>query len=171
MRRARPTLIAIAVLVCFPNVLGEGLKPDREVSVTSIEHRADKRYRIRAKAWVEGKTPASPPSLYYELTCGALGGYLKVSNLYKAAEAYSKGRDGKDDQSTTKILVIFGVTPEPNKFDLGCVVESVKPADGTAQARATVARGLSTGLAPIESCVKLKDLASVFVIGTWRGRR
>jgi len=119
----------MAVLVCLPVALGEGLKPDREVSVTSIEHRAGKTYRISAKAWVGGKSTGSPPSLYYELTCGALGGYLKVGNLYKAAEAYSKGRDGKDDQSITKILVILGVTPEPNGFDVGCVVESVKSAD------------------------------------------
>jgi uncharacterized protein YqgV (UPF0045/DUF77 family) len=47
-------LVAMAVLVCFPIALGEGLKPDRVVSVISIEHRADKTYRISAKAWVGG---------------------------------------------------------------------------------------------------------------------
>jgi hypothetical protein len=75
MRPSGPALLAMAVLICFPIAIGEELKPDREVSVTSIEHRASKTYRISAKAWVEGKTPASPPSLYYELTCGAMGGY------------------------------------------------------------------------------------------------
>jgi hypothetical protein len=36
MRPSRPALIAMAVLVCLPIALGEGLKPDRVVSVTSI---------------------------------------------------------------------------------------------------------------------------------------
>src|SRR6516165_7413030 len=108
MRSSRTALVVVAMLVCFRLALGEGLKPDRVVSVTSIEHRTDKTFSISVKAWVGEKATGSPPSLYYELTCGALGGYLKVGNRYKAAEAYSKGRDAKDDQSTTKILVIFG---------------------------------------------------------------
>jgi len=129
MRFSRPALIAVAVLVCVSIALGDGLKPDREVSITSIQHRTEKTFSISAKAWVGGKATESPPSLYYDLTCGALGGYLEVGRLYQATEAYSKGREGKDEHSTTKILVIFAVTPEPDKFDLGCVIESTKSAD------------------------------------------
>lgn len=120
------TLLAIAtVLASCPSTFGKTLKPDRVISITSLEHLQDKTgksYRINAKSWEEGKTSGSEPTLFYQLLCGTAAAYLEVGHPYKAAEAYEKG---------TKILVILDVNPEgtANNLGIGCDIEFVKSAD------------------------------------------
>jgi hypothetical protein len=93
--------------------------PDRSISVTGIEHRADT-YKVTGKAWIL-KSGSLEPTLSYQLSCGSTGGYLEVGKIYKASEAYSK--DG------TKILLIFEVKSKPEQTNIGCDVESVKSID------------------------------------------
>jgi hypothetical protein len=105
-------------------VLGKDLKPDRVISVTSLEHhegKPEKSYEVSVKAW-EGTNTKSEPTLYYKLACGTGAGRLEVGRIYEAAEAYSK--DG------VKLLIIFGVQHESDPSDISagiaCNVESVK---------------------------------------------
>jgi hypothetical protein len=113
-------LAAILVMLSAP-VVGKELKPDRVISVTSLEHRegkTDKSYEVSAKAW-KGKDTKSEPILYYKLACGTGAAYLEAGSRYEAQEAYSK--DG------TKILMIFDVKSDPNDIMMiACDVESVK---------------------------------------------
>ena len=116
-------LTAILVMLSA-SVLGKELKPDRVISVTSLEHRegkAEKSYEVSAKAWY-GKDTKSEPTLYYKLACGTGAAYLEVGSRYEAQEAYSK--DG------LKTLVIFDVKSDPNDIMIiGCDVTSVKTAE------------------------------------------
>jgi hypothetical protein len=63
------------------------------------------------------------------------------------------------------------VTPEPNRFDLGCVVESVKPADGTAQARARNRIGASPpGCSAPETISNTKQLEAAGYFAEFGGQ-
>jgi hypothetical protein len=119
------TLLAIAtVLTSCHSTFAKTLKPDRVISITSLEHldKTGKSYRVNAKSREEGKTSGSEPTLYYQLLCGTAAAYLEVGHPYKAGEAYEKG---------TKILVIFEVNSEgvANDLGIGCDIEFVKSAD------------------------------------------
>jgi hypothetical protein len=124
--KIRAGLLAAILVMLSASVFGKELKPDRMISVTSLEHRkgkTEKPYEVNVKSW-DGKSTKSEPTLYYKLECGAGAAYLEVGTLYEAAEAYSK--DG------VKILVIFGVKSETDPKDIigiACDVESVKTAD------------------------------------------
>ena len=93
---------------------GERLKPDRVVSITSIE-----RYENdKSKGYkVEGKT--SEPPIYYKLECGVSAADLEVGHLYKVTEAISDG---------TKILVFFDIHPDPKAIGMSCDIESERTA-------------------------------------------
>jgi hypothetical protein len=124
--KIRAGLLTAILVMLSPSVLGKELKPDRVISVTSMEHREGKTgkpYEVNVKSW-GGKSTKSEASLYYKLACGTDAAYLEVGTLYEAAEAYSK--DG------VKILVIFDVKSETDQKDIigiACDVESVKTAD------------------------------------------
>ncbi len=90
------------------------LKPDRKISITSVEHReTGKPYRV------EGQTSGTKPTLYYKLGCGTGATELEVGHVYDAAEISTEG---------IKTVVIWYATPDPdtNAFGIGCDVESVK---------------------------------------------
>ena len=94
--------------------IGEQLKPDRVISITSLE-----RYENdKSKGYkVEGKT--SEPPIYYKLECGTSAANLEVGHLYKVAEAISDG---------TKILVFFEIHPDPKAIGMSCDIESERTA-------------------------------------------
>jgi hypothetical protein len=125
--KIRVGLLTAILVILFASVFGKELKPDRMISVTSLEHRqgkTDKPYEVNVKSW-DGRSTKSEPTLYYKLACGSGAAYLEVGTVYEAAEAYLK--DG------VKILVIFGVKSEadPNDISSGiaCDVVSVKAPD------------------------------------------
>ena len=91
---------------------GEQLKPDRVISITSLE-----RYETdRSKGYkVEGKT--SEPPIYYKLECGVSASELEVGRLYKVAVAISP--DG-----WTRIMVFFDIRPDPKAIGMACDIES-----------------------------------------------
>lgn len=90
---------------------GQALKPDRTISVVSIE-----RYEnAKSKGYeVEAKTSGSKPSAYYKLECGMNAADLQVGHLYKAAEAVS---------NQSKMLVIFDVHPDPKEIGISCGIK------------------------------------------------
>lgn len=118
--KARAKLLIAAVLLLSHPCFGEESKPDRVISVTSLERREGstaKPYQVKAKGWV-GRTSESQPTLHYELACGASAADLKVTKVYEAMELTAEG---------TKTLVIFHVTEtESTTNDITCDVESVK---------------------------------------------
>jgi hypothetical protein len=117
--KIRAGLLTAILVMLSASVLGKELKPDRVISVTSLEHRegkAEKSYEVSAKAWY-GKDTKSEPTLYYKLACGTGAAYLEVGSRYEAQEAYSK--DG-----------LFDVKSDPNDIMIiGCDVTSVKTAE------------------------------------------
>jgi hypothetical protein len=123
MKPRAGVLLTILLILLLPS-FGTELKPDRVISVTSLERRegnAEKPYKVNAKAWVNRRNSGQEPGLYYQLACAPGAGYLEVGSQYKAMEAYLE--DG------TKMLVIFNVKAGTDpKYLLGCDVESVKAA-------------------------------------------
>jgi hypothetical protein len=112
----RRFLLLAAMLILCNAAFGKDkvLKPDREISITSVEHReTGKPYRV------EGQTTGSKITLYYKLACGTGAADLEVGHVYKAAEITTEGN---------KAFVIWYVTPDPdtNAFGVMCDVESVK---------------------------------------------
>lgn len=86
------------------------LKPDREISITSVERRdTGKPYSV------DGQTSGSRTTLYYKLACGNAAAGLEVGHVYKATEVVDNG---------TKALVIGNVGPDG--LVISCDVESVK---------------------------------------------
>ena len=121
--KPRAGSLMATVLILAHLGFGKELKPDRVISITSLEHQEgsapSKSYKV------EAKTSGSEPTLYYKLACGTGAAYLEVGSLYKAAEAY--------DNDGAKVLVIFSVKPEADPKEtvgIGCDVQSVKTADG-----------------------------------------
>ena len=118
MKPLAELLIAAALLLSHP-CFGEESKPDRVISVTSLERREGstvKPYQVKAKGWV-GTTLGSGPTLYYVLACGAGAADLKVTKDYEAMELTAGGN---------KTLVIFRVTvTQSTSNDVSCEVESV----------------------------------------------
>ena len=113
--------LLIAAVLLLPHLcFGEESKPDRVISVTSLERRAGstaKPYQVKARGWI-GKTSGSGPTLNYELACGSGAADLKVTRVYEAMELTAEG---------TKTLVIFRVTEtQSTSNDVSCDVESVK---------------------------------------------
>lgn len=116
MKRRFLLLLTAATLLLCNAAFGKDkvLKPDREISVTSVEHRdTGKPYRV------EGQTSGSKTTLYYKLACGTGAADLEVGHVYKAAEITTEGR---------KAVVIWYANPDPdtNAFAVSCDVESVK---------------------------------------------
>jgi len=108
----RRLLFAILLILWVASSFGEDkvLKPDREISITSVEHRdTGKPYRV------EGHTSGSKTTLYYKLGCGTAAANLEVGLVYKATEGVDNG---------TKALVIGNVGPDG--LVIICDVESVK---------------------------------------------
>jgi hypothetical protein len=87
--------LSVILFILSHSAFGEQLKPDRVISITSIE-----RYENdKSKGYkVEGKT--SEPPIHYKLECGINAADLEVGHLYKVAEAISDG---------TKMLVFFEI--------------------------------------------------------------
>jgi len=114
MKTRAGSLIVILFILSYSG-FGEQLKPDRAISITSLE-----RYENdRSKGYkVEGKT--SEPPIYYKLECGMNASDLQVGHLYKAAEAVSSDE--------TKILVIFDVHSDPKEAGISCDIESERTA-------------------------------------------
>jgi hypothetical protein len=124
MRRQQVLGIAVAALLLCLAAFGETLKPDRVIKVTSMEHRDDKperSFKVNAKAWENGNTSDSEPTLYYQVLCGTGAARLEIGHSYNAAEAYTKD---------TKLLVIFGVGTKQDSNDIviACNVERVESA-------------------------------------------
>jgi hypothetical protein len=94
---------------------GEQLKPDRVISLISLESYENDKSRGYK---VEGKT--SEPPIYYKLGCGMNASDLEVGRRYKAAEAVSSDE--------TKILVIFDVHSDPKEIGINCDIESERTA-------------------------------------------
>jgi hypothetical protein len=113
MKARTGSLSVILIILSHPGI-GEQLKPDRVISITSIE-----RYENdKSKGYkVAGKT--SEPPIYYKLECGVSAADLEVGHLYKVTEAISDG---------TKILVFFDIHPDPNAIGMSCDVESERTA-------------------------------------------
>src|SRR2546426_5564431 len=100
--KPRAGLLMVAALILSQSALGKEPKPDRVISITSLE-----RYEkdTPGKAYkVEAKTSGSEPTLYYKLTCGTGAANLNVGNSYQAEEITSK--DG------VKILLIYDAKSE-----------------------------------------------------------
>jgi hypothetical protein len=108
----------IAAFVLSHSATAKEAKPDRVVSITSLE-----RYEkdTPGKAYkVEARTSGSEPTLYYKLLCGTGAANLNVGSLYQAEELNSK--------EGVKILLIFDAKSEDdpkNVIGLGCDVQSV----------------------------------------------
>src|ERR1039458_4651366 len=99
-RRSLARVTTAALFVCVA-ALGKDkvLKPDRKISITTMEHRdTGKPYRV------EGQTSGTKPTLYYKLGCGTGAAELEVGHVYDAAEITTGG---------TKTVVIWYVTPDP----------------------------------------------------------
>jgi hypothetical protein len=117
-RRFLVLLTAATILSCLAAVgNGQGskkvLKPDREILITSVEHRdTGKPYRV------EGQTSGSKTTIYYKLACGTAGADLEVGHVYNAAEITHNG---------TKALVMGNVGPDG--LVISCDVEYVKTTD------------------------------------------
>jgi len=92
------------------------LAPDRDISITSMEHRDTEGNRPYT---VEGHTVGAKVTLYYKLACGTGAARLEVGHTYKAAEVESEGN---------KILVFWyeDLDPKTNAFGVGCDIASVK---------------------------------------------
>ncbi|HXC42029.1 MAG TPA: hypothetical protein VNY51_00740 [Candidatus Dormibacteraeota bacterium] len=110
--------LAASLIVIFlsHSAFGEQLKPDRVISIISLE-----RYENdKSKGYkVEGKT--SGPPIYYKLECGTSAAELEVGRLYHVAVAISP--DGR-----TKILVFFEIHPDPKAVGMACDIESERAA-------------------------------------------
>jgi hypothetical protein len=118
MKQHAVLLMATLLVLCHA-CFGKELKPDRTISITSIEHRegnTGKPYKV------EGRTSGSQPTFYYKLACGTGAADLEVGHAYRATEATIEG---------TKTLLIWNINPEAktNVFGIGCDVESVKTSD------------------------------------------
>jgi hypothetical protein len=114
----------MATVIILSHVcLGKDSKPDRVLSVTSLERHegtTDKPYKVAAKAWL-GETSGREPTLYYKLACKASAADLEVGKLYQAAEMTVEG---------IKTLVIVDVTETDTTINgIACSVESVKTSD------------------------------------------
>lgn len=110
-RRLLLLLTAVMLVLCHAAVgKDKVLKPDREISITSVEHRDTGRpYRV------EGQTSGSKNTLYYKLACGTAAANLEVGHIYEAAEITI---------NETKALAIWNVGSD--SFVISCDVESVK---------------------------------------------
>ena len=115
MRTRAGSLLVILFVLSHP-ALGDQLKPDRVISIASLE-----RYETeRSKGYkVEGKT--SEPPIYYKLECGISAAELEVGRLYKVAVVISP--DG-----WTRMLVFFDIHPDPKAIGMSCDIESEKTA-------------------------------------------
>lgn len=111
-------ILPLAIVILSGVVFGTVLKPDRVISVTSLEHRGGtpgKSYRVDAKSW-EGTSTAREPTLYYQLACGTGAADLAVGHVYEATEGTTEG---------VKVLFI-GLKVEDDVRVIMCEVESVK---------------------------------------------
>src|SRR5208282_815127 len=115
MRMRFGLLIVIPFILSYSSI-GEQLKPDRVISITSLE-----RYENdKSKGYkVEGKT--SEPPIYYKLECGISAAELEVGRLYKVVVVISP--DG-----WTRMLVFFDIHPDPKAIGMSCDIESEKTA-------------------------------------------
>lgn len=113
--RTRTGSLLVILFILSHSALGDQLKPDRVISITSLE-----RYENdKSKGYkVEGKT--SEPPIYYKLECGISAAELEVGHLYKVTVAISP--DG------AKILVFFDIHPDPKAIGMSCDIESEKTA-------------------------------------------
>jgi len=105
----------VILFILLHSGFGEQLKPDRVISITSIEryeNEKSKGYKVEAKT--------SEPPIYYKLECGISAAELEAGRLYKVAVAISP--DG------TKSLVFFDVHPDPKAIGMLCDIESEKTA-------------------------------------------
>lgn len=111
-------ILPLAFVILSGVVFGTVLKPDRVISVISIEHRGGtpgKSYRVDAKSW-EGTSTAREPTIYYQLVCGTGAADLAVGHLYEAMEGTADG---------VKVLFI-GLKAGDDDRVIECEVESVK---------------------------------------------
>ena len=117
-----PFLISqLLTLALFPHG-GKPLNPDRLLSVTSIEHLSEDRYKVTGTAQLDGK--ASESALYYVLACKSAAASLEVNHTYKAQEI-------TDDEGTKQLVIWWDSSEDQEKhkgFGLGCDVELVKSA-------------------------------------------
>jgi hypothetical protein len=109
--KTRTGSLVVILFILSHSGIGEQLKPDRVISITSL-----KRYENdKSKGYkVEGKT--SEPPIYYKLECGISAAELEVGHLYKVAVAISP--DGN------RILVFFDIHPDPKAIGMSCDIES-----------------------------------------------
>ena len=118
MKQLSMMLTAVLLLspIAFPDDK-KVLQPDRELSITSMEHRDSENSNRPYK--VEGHTSGSKVTLYYKLACGTGAARLEVGHTYKAAEIEDEGN---------KILVLWyeDLDPKTNAFGVGCDITSVK---------------------------------------------
>jgi hypothetical protein len=115
--KTRAGLLIVILIVLSYSGFGEQLKPDRVISITSLE-----RYENdRSKGYkVEGKT--SEPPIYYKLECGISAAGLEVGRSYTVAVAIAP--DG-----WTRTLVFFDVHPDPKAIgNMSCDIESERTA-------------------------------------------
>jgi hypothetical protein len=110
--KGRSLLLLLLVFLLSVIALGKDkvLKPDREISITSVERRdSGKPYRVNAQ------TPNLKTRLHYRLACGTGAADLEVGRVYPAQEITTEGN---------KSLVIGNVGSEG--IVILCDVESVK---------------------------------------------
>jgi hypothetical protein len=104
------------VLVLLALALGTEPKPERTISITSIEHHegnTEHPYRVEARTSRE-------PAVFYKLECKSGAADLEVGRLYKATEETEGG---------TKILwIYFHIERDPTIIATTCDVESAKTA-------------------------------------------
>jgi hypothetical protein len=114
--KTRTGSLTVILFILSHSGFGDQLKPDRVISITSLE-----RYENdKSKGYkVEGRT--SEPPIYYKLECGISAAELEVGRLYNVAVAISP--DG-----WTKILVFFDIHPDPKAIGMSCDIESERTA-------------------------------------------
>jgi hypothetical protein len=114
--KTRTGSLIVLLLILSHSGLGEQLKSDRVISVTSLkryENDKNKGYKV------EGKT--SEPPVYYRLECGIDAAELQVGRSYKVVLAIAP--DG-----WTRIMVFFDIHPDPKAIGMSCDIESEKSA-------------------------------------------
>ncbi len=113
--KTRAGSLLVSLFILSHAGVGEQLKPDRVISVTSLE-----RYENdKSKGYkVEGKT--SEPPVFYKLECGISAAELEVGHLYKVAVAISPDR--------TRSRVFFDIHPDPKAIGMLCAIESERSA-------------------------------------------
>jgi hypothetical protein len=114
--KTRTGSLIVILFILSHSGFGEQLKPDRVISITSLE-----RYENdRSKGYkVEGKT--SEPPIYYKLECGINAADLEVGRSYKVAVVIAP--DG-----WTRAMVFFDIRPDPKAIGMECDIESERTA-------------------------------------------